>query len=158
MKKLAAVLVFVCAGIACFAQQQMGTTASEISLPGSKENTLSLSSLQGKVVLIDFWASWCRPCRQSFPGLKTVYNKFKPKGFEIYGISLDTDLTDWKQAIASDKINWLHVIDTTGEVALKWDVNYIPNSFLLDRKGRIVAVNPSHETLDKLVPGLLKQE
>ena len=157
MKKLVSVFVFVFAGFACFAQLQAGTPASEISLPGMKESKVSLSSLQGKVILIDFWASWCRPCRQSFPDLKTVYNNFKSKGFEIYGISLDTDLTDWKQAIASDKINWLHVVDTTGEVALKWDVNYIPNSFLLDRKGRIIAVSPSHETLDKLIPGLLEQ-
>ena len=154
------VLIFLFSVVACitFAQPFAGEKTPDISLPAIKAGSASLSSLKGKVVLIDFWASWCRPCRQSFPGLKKIYATFKPKGFEIYGVSLDTDTDSWKQAVATDKVNWLHVIDTSGTVAGEWNINYIPFSFLLDKSGTVVAVNPTHEDLERMVPDLLKQK
>ena len=155
MKKAVSVLVILFVSIASFAQPSVGERANEISLPDQKGNNVNLSSLQGKVVLIDFWASWCGPCRRSEPELKKLYDKYQTKGFEIYGISVDEDKFAWKNAIKQDKIDWLHVNDDKGEVAGKWNVMYIPNTYLLDKTGKVVAVNPSHEQLDELIQKLL---
>ena len=155
MKKAVSVLVVLFMCVAGFAQPSVGEKASEISLPDTKGSNLSLSSLQGKVVLIDFWASWCGPCRRSEPELKKLYEKYQSKGFEIYGISVDEDKFAWKTAIKQDKINWLHVNDDKGTVANKWNVMYIPNTYLLDKTGKVVAVNPSHQQLDELIQKLL---
>ena len=155
MKKAVSVLVVLFVSVASFAQPSVGEKASEISLPDTKGSNLSLSSLQGKVVLIDFWASWCGPCRRSEPELKKLYEKYQSKGFEIYGISVDEDKFAWKTAIKQDKINWLHVNDDKGVVAGKWNVMYIPNTYLLDKTGKVVAVNPSHQQLDELIQKLL---
>lgn len=135
---------FIKTGIA---QPKVGEKATDISLPGLSGSPLSLSSLKGKVVLIDFWASWCKPCRKSFPELKATYTTYKNKGFEVFGISVDSDPEDWKKAVNADKLQWIVVNDASGDIAVKWDVNYIPNSFLLDRQGKIVAINPSHSEL-----------
>ena len=155
MKKAVSVLVVLFMCVAGFAQPSVGEKASEISLPDTKGSNLSLSSLQGKVVLIDFWASWCGPCRRSEPELKKLYEKYQSKGFEIYGISVDEDKFAWKTAIKQDKINWLHVNDDKGVVAGKWNVMYIPYTYLLDKTGKVVAVNPSHQQLDELIQKLL---
>ena len=155
MKKIVFVLAAFFVSMTTFAQPSVGEKASEISLPDQKGDNLSLSSLQGKVVLIDFWASWCGPCRRSEPDLKKLYEKYQSKGFEIYGISVDEDKFAWKTAIKQDKINWLHVNDDKGIVAGKWNVMYIPNTYLLDKTGKVVAVNPSHEQLDQLIQKLL---
>jgi peroxiredoxin len=155
MKKAVSVLVVLFMCVAGFAQPSVGEKASEISLPDTEGSNLSLSSLQGKVVLIDFWASWCGPCRRSEPELKKLYEKYQSKGFEIYGISVDEDKFAWKTAIKQDKINWLHVNDDKGVVAGKWNVMYIPNTYLLDKTGKVVAVNPSHQQLDELIQKLL---
>jgi peroxiredoxin len=155
MKKAVSVLVGLFMCVAAFAQPSVGEKADEISLPDIKGNNISLSSLQGKVVLIDFWASWCGPCRRSEPDLKKLYEKYQSKGFEIYGISVDEDKFAWKSAVKQDKINWLHVNDDKGAVASKWNVMFIPNTYLLDKTGKVVAVNPSHEQLDELIQKLL---
>lgn len=155
MKKAISVLVILFVSLASFAQPSVGERVSEISLPDQKGNNINLSSLKGKVVLIDFWASWCGPCRRSEPALKKLYEKYQPQGFEIYGISVDEDKFAWKTAIKQDKINWLHVNDEKGEVASKWNVMFIPNTYLLDKTGKVVAVNPSHEQLDALIQKLL---
>jgi peroxiredoxin len=155
MKKVVSVLVVLFIAVASFAQPSVGEKAGDISLPDQKGNNLNLSSLQGKVVLIDFWASWCGPCRRSEPDLKKLYEKYQPKGFEIYSISVDEDKFAWKTAIKQDKINWLHVNDDKGLVASKWNVMFIPNTYLLDKTGKVIAVNPSHEQLDEMIQKLL---
>ena len=155
MKKVVSVLVVLFVSVISFAQPSVGQKAKEITLPDTKGKTISLSSFKGKVVLIDFWASWCGPCRRSIPDLKKMYDKFQSKGFEIYGVSLDADKFAWKMAIKEDHINWIHVNDASGAVAGPWNVNYIPNTFLLDKDGKVIAVNPSHAELDTLLRKLL---
>jgi peroxiredoxin len=155
MAKVVSVVIFLFLALHSFAQPSVGEKAAEISLPDQKGNNINLSSLQGKVVLIDFWASWCGPCRRSEPELKKLYEKYQSKGFEIYGISVDEDKFAWKSAIKQDRINWLHVNDDKGLVASKWNVMFIPNTYLLDKTGRVVAVNPSHEELGQLIQKLL---
>jgi peroxiredoxin len=155
MKKAVSVFAILFISTIAFSQPAVGDKAKEITLPDTKGNTISLSSLKGKIVLIDFWASWCGPCRRSVPELKKVYSKYQSKGFEIYGISLDADKNDWMQALKEDKINWIRVNDLKGETAGIWNVAYIPTVYLLDKEGKILAINPSHEELDALLRKLL---
>ncbi len=141
--------------ISCFAQPEPGNMAKEIKLPDANNQPIALSSLKGKVVLIDFWASWCRPCRQTVPGLKKLYSMYHDKGFEIYGVSLDDDARAWQQAISDDQSTWIHVNDKTGKVANQWVISVIPTTFLVDKNGKIVAVDEDAKSLSKLIPKYL---
>jgi thiol-disulfide isomerase/thioredoxin len=121
-------------------------------------DSITLSSMKGKVFLLDFWASWCGPCRVSNKQLVRLYDKYKVNGFEILGISLDENIHDWKKAITKDKISWLQAIDTKGwdaMSAIKWHVEAIPASFLVDKNGNVVAVNLEKNELEIKVKELL---
>jgi thiol-disulfide isomerase/thioredoxin len=123
----------------------VGKFLPDISLPDTSGTVRRLSALAGKVVLIDFWASWCGPCRKSNPALSKIYQEYQGKDFEIFGISLDKSLPAWKNAINADKIQWLQVNDD-GRIdggTADWQIMYIPTSFLLDRQGKIVALDPT---------------
>lgn len=120
---------------------EIGSKAPDINLVGPDGKSVKLSSLRGKVVMIDFWASWCRPCRMENPAVVGIYNKYKAKGFEIYGVSLDTDKAKWQAAIAQDGLTWYHVSDLQGwssSAAQLYKVNSIPFTVLLDKDGRIL--------------------
>lgn len=146
----------------------IGDMAPEISLKNPDGKTVSLSSLRGKYVLIDFWASWCGPCRRENPNVVNAYQKYNKakfkegKGFEIFSVSLDNDAARWKSAIEQDNLYWdYHVSDLKGwgsSAARTYGVNSIPQSFLIDPSGKIVAKNLRgmnlHLTLDKYVRSL----
>ncbi len=103
---------------------------------------VSLSDFRGKVLLVDFWASWCGPCRKENPHVVELYHKYKDKGFEVLGVSLDKDMNRWVQAIDKDGLEWSHVSDLKGwknEVAQLYSVSSVPHTILLDEKGRIIA-------------------
>jgi thiol-disulfide isomerase/thioredoxin len=120
------------------------TIAPEISLPGIDGKTRNLSDLRGKYVLIDFWASWCGPCRKESPTVVKMYNKYKNKGFEVFSVSIDDSRTrdKWLQAIKDDKMNWSnHVIDLPRSASNAYKVNSIPATFLLDPSGKIIGQN-----------------
>src|SRR5258708_5713138 len=117
-------IVFIC--VAANAQIKFGFDAPEISLPSVSGDTLHLSSLKGKVVLLDFWASWCGPCRATNKQLAKLYPKFREKGFEIFSVSLDDNVQSWKKAIQKDKISWLQVNDGGGwdaKTAISWHID-----------------------------------
>jgi peroxiredoxin len=121
-----------------------GSEAPEISLPDPDGNVIALSSLRGKYVLVDFWASWCRPCRKENPNLVENFMKYYKKGFDIYQVSLDRNRDDWINAINSDKLVWKHVSDLKYwecAPAKVYHVSSIPANFLLDKDGKIIATN-----------------
>jgi peroxiredoxin len=120
----------------------IGAVAPDFTMNDRDGKPVELSSLRGKVILVDFWASWCAPCRQENPNVVKVYNEFHPKGFEILGVSLDRSKDDWLKAIADDKLTWMHVSDLQywqNAAARLYGVNSIPMNFLLDKDGKIIA-------------------
>ncbi len=120
----------------------VGMEAPDITLNDLNDKPLSLSSLRGKVVLLDFWASWCRPCRAENPNVVKMYNKYKDKGFEILGVSLDTKKGAWQNAIQQDGLTWLHISDLKGwksSVVPQYKVQGIPYTVLIDKDGKIIA-------------------
>lgn len=130
----------------------------EIALPSVTGDTIRLSSFKGKVVLIDFWASWCGPCRTSNRQLVKLYSKYKDKGFEIYGVSFDEVKPAWEKAIKKDKITWVQVNDDSGsdsKVASRWEVYQIPTSYVMDKDGKLIAMDPDSKTLEKILKDLL---
>ena len=136
-----------------------GTPAPEIELPDTTGKIIKLSSLKGKYVLIDFWASWCGPCRQSNPKLVSLYNKYKGKNFEIYGISLDRNKDAWLAAIKSDKLNWIHVSDLKyweSTAAVQYRVSGIPYSVLIDPQGLIIAKGLHPDQLEAKMKEIIK--
>ena len=137
----------------------LGNKAPEIMMATPKGNVITLTSLKGKMVLIDFWASWCGPCRAENPTVVTVYNKYHTlnfkngKGFEVLSVSLDQNAAAWEKAIEKDQLIWpYHVSDLQGwnnAAALKYGVNSIPTNVLVDGNGIIVAKNLRGESLEK---------
>ncbi|MCE3227943.1 MAG: alkyl hydroperoxide reductase [Bacteroidetes bacterium] len=135
-----------------------GMEAPEIDLPSPEGKNIALSSLRGKVVLIDFWASWCGPCRKEMPNVVKTYAKFKDKGFEIYGVSLDKEKDAWVQAIAKDGITWPQVSDLKfwdSDAVKLYGVSGIPYTVLLDKEGKILAKALRGAELEKAVENAL---
>jgi peroxiredoxin len=136
------------------AQPHFGDNAMEIALPSVSGDTIRLSSLKGKVVLLDFWASWCGPCRAANKQLVKLYPKFKEKGFEIFSVSLDVDKKHWTKAIAKDKIKWLQVMDGGGwdaKTVIQWNINAIPTSYLIDKEGKLIAADLEGKDLENML-------
>ncbi|GAB4376838.1 MAG: TlpA disulfide reductase family protein [Salibacteraceae bacterium] len=129
-----------------------GSVAPDFTLPQPDGTPLSLSDLRGKYVLIDFWASWCGPCRKENPNVKRVYEKYRDKGFEILGVSLDKNRNAWLAAIEQDGLSWKHVSDLKywqSEVVPVYQVQGIPLTYLIDPEGKIVAKNLRGPALEK---------
>lgn len=134
-------------------QQAIDFTANDVN-----GNPVSLSSFKGKYVLVDFWASWCGPCRAENPNVVKAYNKYKDKNFTILGVSLDEDGAKWKEAIAHDKLNWTQVSDLKGwksEPAGKYGVKAIPANFLIDQDGKIIGHNLRGDKLEEKLAEVL---
>lgn len=141
----------------------VGEKFTEIVLPDADGKEISLSSVIGKegcrYVLLDFWASWCGPCMGEVPFLKDTYAEFRGKGFEIYGVSLDSKREKWIEAIENNGMDWIHVCSFDAfqdEFAQAYAVRSIPSNFLIDSEGRIVAVNLRGHELYETVSGLMK--
>ena len=130
-----------------------GELLPDIVLPDPDGDTLSLSSLRGRVVLVDFWAAWCPPCREENPNLVRLYDMYHWKGFDIFQVSLDLRKEDWLEAIRNDRIGrWKHVSDLRyrdSEVVKQFGLSEIPASFLIDGEGRVIATNLRGDDLAK---------
>jgi peroxiredoxin len=136
-----------------------GSMLPEIALPDPDGDTLTLSSMRGKVVLVDFWAAWCPPCREENPNLVKMYDMYHWRGFDIYQVSLDLRKEEWTEAIRKDRLGrWKHVSDLKyrdSEVVKRFGLTEIPASFLIDREGRVLAVNLRGDELRKKLDELL---
>jgi len=136
----------------------VGILAPDFTLNTPEGAPLALSSLRGKIILLDFWASWCKPCRQENPNVVRIYNQYKDKGFDILGVSLDREKEAWLKAIADDQLTWHHVSDLKfwqSEAALKYNVQSIPFTLLLDKDGKIIGKNLRGDELAQKLAELL---
>ena len=137
-----------------------GAVAPDFTLNDPEGNPVTLSSLRGQYVIVDFWASWCKPCRAGVPAMKELYKKYHPKGLEIIGVSDDNNHDAWKKAIEQDQTPWIHVVDEfpvenkPARVGAEWGVHYIPSYFLLDKEGKVIG-KMEHEELEAKLAELL---
>ena len=139
----------------------IGAIAPDLEFPDPDGKMRKLSDLRGKVVLLDFWASWCGPCRRENPNVTNIYSKYHDKGFEVFSVSLDSDAASWKRAIEADKLVWPnHVSDLKkwqSQAAAIYGVRSIPSTFLLDKEGRIVQRDLRGADLERAVKQLVEQ-
>lgn len=138
----------------------IGMPFKDFSQANPNDSLISLSSVAGKgLLLVDFWASWCGPCRQENPNIVAIWKDFHGKGFDVFGVSLDTDRAKWLEAIEKDQLTWAHVSDLKGwgnEAGKLYGVQAIPHSVLIDKNGIIIAKNLRAEELRKKVEEYLK--
>lgn len=143
-----------------FSRIKIGEIAPDFTVQTPEGEDITLSSLRGQVVLLDFWASWCGPCRRVNPEVVKLYNKYNKDGFTVFGVSYDSKKEDWLKAIKDDKLTWYH-----GSVLKRWNcpskdlyvISGIPSTFLIDKDGRIVANNLHGKELEEKVAELVKQ-
>lgn len=178
--KIIALVIFTCFSIVGFSQidseqpqvakakigSQIGNLAPNISLPNPDGTFIDLYSLRGQVVLLDFWASWCGPCRMENPNLVKTYNEYTDKnftigkGFTIYSVSIDNNKANWLTAIQRDNLLWkAHVNDSQGwysSYIMMYKVQGIPSNFLIDENGIIIATNLRGQQLDNVLKQFVK--
>ena len=137
----------------------IGYPATNFSQTDPNGKLISLSDFKGKYVLVDFWASWCGPCRGENPNVVKAYNKYKDKGFTVFGVSFDQNKEKWLQAVTADNLTWTHVSDLKGwgnEAGKIFGISSIPQNLLLDKEGKIVAKNLRGADLEAKLEELIK--
>ena len=141
-------------------QNMIGAMAPDIQLPNPWGDTLKLSTLKGKYVLIDFWGTWCRPCRLHNADLRNTYRMFRPRGFDIFQVAIERNITDWRNTLREDKLYWRYQVSELNymesKVARMYGVTSIPSNFLIDPDGRIIARDLYGEALNLLLNEVLK--
>lgn len=137
----------------------IGATATDFEEKTAEQIPIKLSSFRGQYVLVDFWASWCGPCRQENPNVLRAYETFKDKNFTVLGVSVDQKEDAWTKAVKSDGLVWTQILDRSGKIATDYGISSIPRNFLLDPEGKIIAKNlRGEELMDKLSEVLKNQK
>lgn len=140
---------------------KVGNSINDLTQKDIHDSLFHLSSLKGHYVLIDFWASWCVPCRKENPNVKKVYEKYHSQGFEVVGVSLDSDGNKWKEAVQKDDLPWIHISDLKGwnnEIASAFEIHAIPSNILIDKEGKIIAINLRGNALERAVKKLFNSK
>lgn len=132
-------------------EREGGAIAPDFSLANKDGKKVSLSDFRGKYVLIDFWASWCAPCRASFPSIVKIYQKYKSRNFEIIGVSLDRSEKAWRKALSEETAPWVQLLDAKGFVAKEYAVMAIPHLVLISPEGKIIGLFDKAEINRELV-------
>ncbi len=138
---------------------KVGQTAPDFELEDINSNTIKLSDYRGKLVIVDFWASWCHFCRDENPKLVSLYNTYGSKGLEIIGISVDENIDNWKSAVNDDGIEYIQIIDTNAfdsDIAKTYQLTSIPTIFMIDETGVVVDVTSDANTLEQYIQSRLK--
>lgn len=131
---------------------ELGAVAPEFSFPNLDGKMVNLKDLRGKVLIVDFWASWCGPCRQETPNVKAVYNKYKDKGLEVLSVSIDKKENEWKKAVEEDKLTWLQLIAKDSKKLMQdYQFSGIPYIILLDKNGKFIAKNIRGDQIEAAV-------
>lgn len=141
------------------AKTQGGAKAPDFTLPDAKGNEVTMSTVKGKIKIIDFWASWCGPCRLNNPALKALYEEYHPKGLEIIGVSLDTNKANWEKAIEKDGLTWINVSSLKGwncDVVRIYNITGVPSVLVLDENNNIIATGLRGEQLKMFLHENLK--
>ena len=142
-----------------FSQPHLQIHASDFRLPNQKGDSISLVSLRGKVVILDFWASWCAPCRVANKNLVKSYPRWKAKGVEIISISLDENAKSWLAAVKKDRLTWIQLNEMKGwrsSVTTNWQINKIPASFLIDQEGNVIGRDLEGAELENAINHLIR--
>lgn len=132
----------------------------QIKLPDPKGDSVSLVSMKGKVIILDFWASWCVPCAYANRELVQLYKDYKSKGLEIFSVSIDESKKAWQKAITRQRLTWTHVNDPGGwdaQTGLRWNVQALPTTYLINKNGDVVSVNLEGKELKENVKKLLQE-
>ena len=140
---------------------KVGDSIFDFELPNRESNLIGTNSFRGEILFIDYWASWCKPCRAQFPKLTKINNEFKEKGLKILGVSLDGKEDDWLKAMDIEKLQWANVIDTagfSGKLANKYGISALPYNVLIDENGNVIANDISLEQLRKVVDSLINKK
>jgi peroxiredoxin len=145
-------------GLAVSCPAETNSIPPDFSAKDITGQTVKLSELKGNIVLLDFWATWCPPCRVEIPNLLELYRLFKNKKFVLISISLDRDISLAREFVKEKEMNWMHIIDSesSGRIASLYEIEYIPAIFIIDGKGKIVARNLRGAELKNTIAGLLK--
>ncbi len=150
-------IIVLAAAVSCLAQAA-GSTPPDFTVTDISGAKLTLSGLKGKVVLLDFWATWCPPCRDEVPNLVDIQKRFGDGKFVLISVSLDRDLEAARRFVREKKMDWVHVIDAGAarDLAEKYRIEYIPSTYVIDRKGKIVAMQLRGNPLKNMISELLK--
>ncbi|MBL0013532.1 MAG: AhpC/TSA family protein [Flavobacterium sp.] len=146
--------------VATVAPIEIGTVAPDFSAPNPEGKMVSLKESKGKITIIDFWASWCKPCRQENPNMVALYKEFHAKGLNIVSVSLDEKAEEWKKAIASDKLTWTNISnlkDFQDPIAVQYSIKLIPSTFIIDATGTVVAKDLRGAELKAKIASLLEK-